>query len=217
MSDTLDLSRTPEPLPEPIGDVVVVASLHKVPDGYQAVTCLAAVAVEQLVAQTTDGCDADLWKDTLFKSKQDNVVVDMKLIDLKDALPAGFSPILETLDTKEAALRKRRLCLKLSPRALARTALYDIQVFSKSKILLTNYTCVGPAASAATRPHYEHQISAASTLSAMDGVPFALSDKFDDTLREMQRVNLMGITIKSLAEIEEEFQYNFSTERSVAC
>ncbi|KAJ3603616.1 hypothetical protein NHX12_028361, partial [Muraenolepis orangiensis] len=142
MSDTLDPSRTLEQLPEPVGAVGVVASLHQVPEGYQ------------VVAQTTDGSDADLWKDALFKSKvtrylcfttqhQDSVVVDMKLIELKDALPSGFTPILETLDTKEQALRKRRLCVKLSPRASARTALCDIQIIGRPKLPGTNYTCIG--------------------------------------------------------------------------
>ncbi|XP_059910948.1 multivesicular body subunit 12Bb isoform X2 [Gadus macrocephalus] len=141
MSDTLDPSRSPD-LPEPIGSVGVVASLHKVPNGYQ------------VVAQTTDGGDADLWKDGLFKSKvtrylcftrknQDSVVVDMKFIDLRDAMPMGFTPVLETLDTKEPALRKRRLCVKICPRASAQTVLYDIQVMGRSKLPRTRYTCIG--------------------------------------------------------------------------
>ncbi|XP_056449060.1 multivesicular body subunit 12Bb isoform X1 [Gadus chalcogrammus] len=248
MSDTLDPSRSPD-LPEPIGSVGVVASLHKVPDGYQ------------VVAQTTDGGDADLWKDGLFKSKvtrylcftrknQDSVVVDMKFIDLRDAMPMGFTPVLETLDTKEPALRKRRLCVKICPRASAQTVLYDIQVMGRSKLSRSHYTCIGelnnmsiwysagdlpptqrglpsvanktktstasPATSAATRPHFEHQASGSYALSAMDGVPFTISERFNDAPKETQRVSLMGITIKSLAEVEEEFQYNFSTERSIA-
>ncbi|PWA14984.1 hypothetical protein CCH79_00020812, partial [Gambusia affinis] len=40
------------------------------------------------------------------------------------------------------------------------------------------------------------------SLSAMDGVPFMISEKFACTSPEMQQVDLMGITIKSLAEIE---------------
>uniref|UniRef100_A0A3B4BJP8 MABP domain-containing protein n=1 Tax=Periophthalmus magnuspinnatus TaxID=409849 RepID=A0A3B4BJP8_9GOBI len=42
---------------EPISAVGIVASPSKAPDGYS------------VVAQTTDGSDADLWKDGLFKSK----------------------------------------------------------------------------------------------------------------------------------------------------
>ncbi|XP_031705285.1 multivesicular body subunit 12Bb isoform X2 [Anarrhichthys ocellatus] len=235
---------------DPISAVGVIASLSKAPDGY----CV--------VAQTTDGCDADLWKDGLFKSKVTrylcftrktgaDVVVDVKLIDIKDALPEGFTPVEETLDTKETATRKRRLCVKSSPCAAAVTAVYDIQMIAKSKYHLVNYTCIGeinsmgvwyrmgdvsqhqssqetsstahgdaPANTASkrttSRPGDEHQSSGNYTMTALDDVPFAIPKKFYENPKEMQQVNLMGITIKSLAEIEEEFQYNFTTERSIA-
>ncbi|XP_038558789.1 multivesicular body subunit 12Bb isoform X1 [Micropterus salmoides] len=223
---------------EPISAVGVVTSLNKVPDGY----CV--------VAQTTDGSDADLWKDGLFKSKVTrylcftrktgpDVVADMKVIDIKDALPEGFTPVEETVDTKETAMRKRRLCVKMSPRAAAVTAVYDIQIIAKSKYHLVNYTCVGeinnmgiwyrkgdvsqhqssqemsstacsdaPPNTASrkttSRPDYEHQSSGNYTMTALDDVPFVISEKFFENPKEMQQVNLMGITIKSLAEIEEE-------------
>ncbi|XP_071338463.1 multivesicular body subunit 12Bb [Trachinotus anak] len=235
---------------DPISAVGVLTSLNKVPDGYY------------VVAQTTDGFDADLWKDGLFKSKVTrylcftrktwpDVVVDMKLNDIKDTLPEGFTPVQETMDTKETAMRKRRLCVKISPRAAAETAVYDIQIVAKSKYHLVNYTCIGEinnmgiwyrmgdvpqhrssqetsvTASAdappntvsrrtMSRPEDEHQSSGSYTMSALDDVPFVISEKFYDKPKEMQQVNLMGITIKSLAEIEEEFHYNFSTERSIA-
>nr|XP_057927768.1 multivesicular body subunit 12Bb isoform X2 [Doryrhamphus excisus]XP_057927769.1 multivesicular body subunit 12Bb isoform X2 [Doryrhamphus excisus] len=222
---------------EPISAVGVVSSHSKAMDDYY------------VVAQTTDGSDADLWKDGLFKSKVTrylcftrkpgpDVVVDMKLTDMKDALPEGFTHIQETLDTKDQAMRKRRLCVKLSPRATADTALYDIQISAKSKYHLVHYTCIGEinnmgiwyrvgevphlqlsqqrasklnndAPSDITRttigrPSYEHQSSGNYTMTAMDDVPFGIDQKFYDTAKEMQRVNLMGITIKSLAQIEEE-------------
>ncbi|XP_035514802.1 multivesicular body subunit 12Bb isoform X1 [Morone saxatilis] len=235
---------------EPISAVGVIASINKAPDGFY------------VVAQTTDGSDADLWKDGLFKSKVTrylcftrkagpDVVVDVKVIDIKDALPEGFTPVEETMDTKEAAMRKRRLCVKISPRAAAETAVYDIQIIAKSKYHLVNYTCIGeinnmgmwyrigdvpqhqssqetsstdntaaPPNTASrrttSRPDYEHQSSGNYTLTALDDVPFVVSQKFFENPKEMQQVNLMGITIKSLAEIEEEFHYNFSTERSIA-
>ncbi|XP_032372614.1 multivesicular body subunit 12B isoform X3 [Etheostoma spectabile] len=127
---------------DPISAVGVITAPSKAPDGYY------------VVAQTTDGCDADLWKDGLFKSKvtrylcftrktEPDVVVDMKLIDIKDALPEGFTPVGETWDTKETAIRKKRLCVKISPRAAAVTAVYDIQITAKSKYHLVNYTCIG--------------------------------------------------------------------------
>lgn len=232
---------------DPISAVGVVTSFNKVPDGYY------------VVAQTTDGSDADLWKDGLFKSKVTRylcfsrktgpeVVVDMKLIDMKDALPEFFTPVQETMDTKEAAMRKRRLCVKMSPREVAKAAVCDIQITMKSKFHLINYTCIGetnnmgiwyrmgdvprqqptlgepsglqtdssfPTRRTTSLPQYEQQNSGSYTMPALDNVPFMISEKFCENPLKMQQVNLMGITIKSLAEIEEEFYYNFGTERSI--
>ncbi|KAM7391620.1 hypothetical protein PAMP_022299 [Pampus punctatissimus] len=101
---SFDMSEVSDQLPtEPISTVGVITSLSKVPDDYY------------VVAQTTDGSDADLWKDGLFKSKVTrylcftrktgpDVVVDMKLTDIKDTLPEGFTPVQETMDTKKTEL-----------------------------------------------------------------------------------------------------------------
>ncbi|KAM9391507.1 multivesicular body subunit 12Bb [Pholidichthys leucotaenia] len=223
---------------EPISAVGVVSSPSKAPEDYY------------VVAQTTDGSDADLWKDGLFKSKvtrylcftrktSPDVVVDLKVIDVKDALPEFFTPVQETVDTKEAAMRKRRLCVKMSPRENAKTAVYDIQIIAKSKYHLVNYTCIGEInnmgvwyrigdlpqrqssqktsskAQSSTSPHtasrvtvsrpeYEQPGSGIYTMTALDDVPFMISEKFYESHAKMQQVNLMGITIKSLADIEEE-------------
>ncbi|CAB1414235.1 unnamed protein product [Pleuronectes platessa] len=236
---------------DPISAVGFVTSLNKAPDDFW------------VVAQTTDGSDADLWKDALFKSKVTrylcftrkpgpDVVADVKLTDIKDVLPEGFTPVLETMDTKETATRKRRLCVKISPRGLAETAVCDIQITAKSKRHLVNYTCIGEinnmgiwyqiravpqhqlcqktsipaetdiptqintASRTTTRPDCELQRSGSNTKTALDDVPFVISEKFYDNPKKIQQVNLMGITIKSLAEIEEEFYYNFSAEQSIA-
>ncbi|XP_032433374.1 multivesicular body subunit 12Bb [Xiphophorus hellerii] len=234
---------------DPISAVGIVSSLTKIPDGYYAVT------------QTTDGSDADLWKDGLFKSKvtrylcfsrktEPEVVVDMKLIDIKDPLPESFTLVQETLDKKEAAMRKRRLCVKMSTREAAETAVCDIQITAKSKYQLVNYTCVGEINNmgiwyrmgdvprnqpshqtrsvpktdalystiskiAISRPQYQQLNNGIYTMTALDDVPFMVSEKFHVKPQQMQQVNLMGITIKSLAEIEEEFHYNFGTELSI--
>lgn len=50
----------------------------------------------------------------------------------------------------------------------------------------------------------------------MDGVPFMISEKFACASSDLQQVDLMGITIKSLAEIEKEYDYSFRTEHSAA-
>ncbi|XP_047665194.1 multivesicular body subunit 12Ba isoform X3 [Tachysurus fulvidraco] len=216
--------------------------------------------------------DADLWKDGLFKSKVTrylcftrvfskenshlgNVLVDMKLIDIKDTLPVGFIPIQETVDTQEPAFRKRRLCIKFIPRDSTEAAICDIRILGRSKQAPPQYTFIGelnnmgiwyrmgkvprtqdcsPTATTmsiqtvtnstsvpvlpkhismtlpasfkrnTTRPDYEHQSSNLYAISAMDGVPFVISEKFTCASSDLQQVDLMAIRIKSLAEIEKE-------------
>nr|XP_020823291.1 multivesicular body subunit 12B isoform X6 [Phascolarctos cinereus] len=55
-----------------------------------------------------------------------------------------------------------------------------------------------------TRTDYEYQHSNLYAISAMDGVPFMISEKFSCVPESMQPIDLLGITIKSLAEIEKE-------------
>ncbi|XP_054880829.1 multivesicular body subunit 12B-like isoform X2 [Poeciliopsis prolifica] len=267
MPEVRDLSEAlPEMSMDPITGVGVVASRNRAPSGYDVISI------------TTDGLDADLWKDGLFKSKVTrylcftrvfskenshlgNVLVDMKLIDIKDTLPVGFIPIQETVDTQEQAFRKRRLCIKFIPRDSTEAAICDIRILGRTKQAPPQYTFIGelnnmgiwyrmgnvdraqepmhtpttinvqnansstvPVSAApipkhismtlpasfrgktTTRPDYEHQNSNLYAISAMDGVPFMISEKFACTSPELQQVDLMGITIKSLAEIEKELE-----------
>ncbi|XP_038011810.1 multivesicular body subunit 12B isoform X5 [Motacilla alba alba] len=273
MPEVRDLSDALPELPmDPITGVGVLASRSRAPTGYD------------VVAQTADGLDADLWKDGLFKSKVTrylcftrsfskenshlgNVLVDMKLIDIKDTLPVGFMPIQETIDTQEVAFRKKRLCIKFIPRDSTEAAICDIRILGRSKQAPPQYTFIGelnsmgiwyrmgrvprnhdsaqpaappaqaPAAAPApnlprhisltlpasfrgkshsTRLDLEHQHSNLYAISAMDGVPFMISEKFACAPEGMQPVDLLGITIKTLAEIEKEYDYSFRTEQSAA-
>uniref|UniRef100_A0A669EZ20 Multivesicular body subunit 12Ba n=1 Tax=Oreochromis niloticus TaxID=8128 RepID=A0A669EZ20_ORENI len=276
MPEVRDLSEAlPEMPMDPITGVGVVASRNRAPTGYD------------VISTTTDGLDADLWKDGLFKSKVTrylfvmllcflshlgNVLVDMKLIDIKDTLPVGFIPIQETVDTQEQAFRKRRLCIKFIPRDSTEAAICDIRILGRSKQAPPQYTFIGelnnmgiwyrmgnvpraqdsthtqtinntqnvnssssgsappapmpkhismtlPASfrgKNTTRPDYEHQNSNLYAITAMDGVPFMISEKFACASSDLQQVDLMGITIKSLAEIEKEYDYSFRTEHSAA-
>ncbi|XP_067268693.1 multivesicular body subunit 12Bb [Pseudorasbora parva] len=149
MADLQNISSAKTELqPESISDIGVLASKKEAPADYY------------VVAQTTDGFDANLWKDSIFKSKVTrylcftraatsknmqlcNVAVDMKLIDLKDCLPEGFTPIQDTTDTQEQALRKERLCVKLVPRSSTDMAICDVVIQGKSKHSLANYTFIG--------------------------------------------------------------------------
>ncbi|XP_032274589.1 multivesicular body subunit 12B isoform X4 [Phoca vitulina] len=285
MPEVKDLSEAlPETSMDPITGVGVVASRNRAPTGYD------------VVAQTADGVDADLWKDGLFKSKVTrylcftrsfskenshlgNVLVDMKLIDIKDTLPVGFIPIQETVDTQELAFRKKRLCIKFIPRDSTEAAICDIRIMGRTKQAPPQYTFIGelnsmgiwyrmgkvprnhdssqpttPSQSSAastpapnlpssvnllghficgvrhisltlpatfrgrnsTRADYEYQHSNLYAISAMDGVPFMISEKFSCVPESMQPFDLLGITIKSLAEIEKEYEYSFRTEQSAA-
>ncbi|XP_032978586.1 multivesicular body subunit 12B isoform X4 [Rhinolophus ferrumequinum] len=231
MPEVKDLSEAlPETSMDPITGVGVVASRNRAPAGYD------------VVAQTADGVDADLWKDGLFKSKVTrylcftrsfskenshlgNVLVDMKLIDIKDTLPVGFIPIQETVDTQEVAFRKKRLCIKFIPRDSTEAAICDIRIMGRTKQAPPQYTFIGhisltlPATFRgrnSTRADYEYQHSNLYAISAMDGVPFMISEKFSCVPESMQPFDLLGITIKSLAEIEKEYEYSFRTEQSAA-
>ncbi|XP_069627537.1 multivesicular body subunit 12B isoform X4 [Haliaeetus albicilla] len=266
MPEVRDLSDALPDLPmDPITGVGVVASRNRAPTGYD------------VAAQTADGLDADLWKDGLFKSKVTrylcftrsfskenshlgNVLVDMKLIDIKDTLPVGFIPIQETIDTQEIAFRKKRLCIKFIPRDSTEAAICDIRILGRSKQAPPQYTFIGelnnmgiwyrmgrvprnhessqpatppsqvpsstpapnlprhisltlPASfrgkSHSTRLDLEHQHSNLYAISAMDGVPFMISEKFACAPEGMQPVDLLGITIKTLAEIEKELRVQF--------
>ncbi|XP_031426761.1 multivesicular body subunit 12B-like [Clupea harengus] len=263
MPEVQEASRAQSPVTsDPITAVGVVASKNGAPADFY------------VVAQTTDGCDADLWKDGLFKSKvtrflcfsrasspqhvhEESVLVDLKLMDLKDSLPADFTPIQETIDTQQPALSKKRLCVKFAPRLSVATAVCEIQILGRSKHTPSNFTFIGelngmsiwyrmgdlpqtpsltlasmtldgptqhrPTSSSLassltkTRPVYELPHSGGLyTISAMDGIPFTISEKFVTKRQDVQQGSLMSISIKSAAEIEEEFQYTFSTEYSSA-
>ncbi|KAL4609370.1 multivesicular body subunit 12B [Arapaima gigas] len=266
MPEVRDLSDALPELPmDPITGVGVVASRSKAPSGYD------------VISQTTDGLDADLWKDGLFKSKVTrylcftrvfskenshlgNVLVDMKLIDMKDTLPVGFIPIQETVDTQEQAFRKRRLCIKFIPRDSTEAAICDIRIIGKSKQAPPQYTFIGELNNmgiwyrmgkvprtqepSPNQPCVSQTVTSAATptpaappnparYSSLTNVPncilafvhmfayfvnfkggFGTAVKFCSY--RLQQVDLMGITIKSLADIEKEYEYSFRTEHSAA-
>ncbi|TSO37129.1 Multivesicular body subunit 12B [Bagarius yarrelli] len=207
MPEIRDLSDAlPDMLMDPITGVGVVASRNRAPTGYDV-------------------------------SHLGNVLVDMKLIDIKDTLPVGFIPIQETVDTQEPAFRKRRLCIKFIPRDSTEAAICDIRILGRSKQAPPQYTFIGelnnmgiwyrmgkvprtqdssPTATtmsiqtvtssstsvpvlpkrSTTRPDYEHRCSNLYAISAMDGVPFVISEKF--------------------ACASSDYEYSFRTEHSAA-
>uniref|UniRef100_H9GFP7 Uncharacterized protein n=1 Tax=Anolis carolinensis TaxID=28377 RepID=H9GFP7_ANOCA len=261
MPEVRDLADAlPEVPMDPITGVGVVASRNRAPTNYD------------VVAQTTDGLDADLWKDGLFKSKVTrylcftrifskenshlgNVLVDMKLIDIKDTLPVGFIPIQETMDTRKLSLLiffpYIYICDPLHSNGLTfvffqpQRELNSMGIWYRMGKVPRNHetsqpTTPSPQAPATTpaanlprhisltlpasfrgkgqgtRPDFEYQHSNLYAISAMEGVPFMISEKFACASEGVKPVDLLGITIKSLAEIEKEYDYSFRTEQSAA-
>ncbi|KAA8578831.1 hypothetical protein FQN60_003440 [Etheostoma spectabile] len=269
MPEVRDLSEAlPEMHMDPITGVGVVASRNRAPTGYD------------VVSATTDGLDADLWKDGLFKSKVTRYLCFTRVFSKENASESlsGIAVLLMSslcvclCPTEEQAFRKRRLCIKFIPRDSTEAAICDIRILGRSKQAPPQYTFIGElnnmgiwyrmgtvpraqdsthtpttnnvhvssSSSSApvppapmlkhismtlpasfrgkntTRPDYEHQNSNLYAISAMDGVPFMISEKFACASSDLQQVDLMGITIKSLAEIEKEYDYSFRTEHSAA-
>ncbi|NXJ16360.1 MB12A protein, partial [Odontophorus gujanensis] len=54
------------------------------------------------------------------------------------------------------------------------------------------------------------------SLSAMDGVPFTLHPKFERSPKSDSNAILADLTVKSLADIEKEYNYTFVVERTAA-
>ncbi|MGH0149441.1 UNVERIFIED_CONTAM: hypothetical protein FKN15_047705 [Acipenser sinensis] len=118
MPEIRDLSEALPELPmDPITGVGVVVSRNRAPTGYE------------VVSQTTDGLDADLWKDGLFKSKVTRYLC--------------FTRAFSKENVKEPAFRKRRLCIKFIPRDSTEAAICDIRILGRSKQAPPQYTFIG--------------------------------------------------------------------------
>ncbi|XP_039270054.2 multivesicular body subunit 12B-like [Styela clava] len=111
-----------------------------------------------LIDRTAEGEDSDLWKDGFFKSKVtryicystnitagqwNHVVTNIILIGIKDPVPQGFVALRETTDTKESALKKHVLCIKLMPKTATDSAVVDFKVMRSERYKAEQYTCVG--------------------------------------------------------------------------
>ncbi|MFT7802605.1 multivesicular body subunit 12A isoform X3 [Arapaima gigas] len=189
-----------------------------------------------------------------------SVVADVQLISDKDIIPPGYSYISEFLEPKTSIFKKKRVCVHLVPLGSVETAVLDIRVTAKSKVVLQQYTCLGPAPQAKPRSvsldihklsldeppplplrhsngppvppvsklsrrrsnleekdlvEKVHDSSNVYSVSAMDGVPFTLHPKFEAQSRgSVFADSLKDIRIKSVQEIENEYNYTFLVEES---
>ncbi|XP_029291111.1 multivesicular body subunit 12A [Cottoperca gobio] len=243
-----------------------------------------------LISITEDGAAANFTRSFAMKSgyylcyskdmKGGMVVSDIQLISDKDSIPHGYCFIAEHLEAKASVWKKKRVCVHVLPVGSVDTAVLDIKVTAKSKMMLQHYTYVGdihgyvlwcrkghfsspmpqakprsvsldlrrlsfeqPSAPQPLRPsnpppalphnklsqrrqslHTKDNVDkpadcSISGITALDGVPFSLHPKFDiqaNSTALQLNSQLNNIRIKSLQDIENEYNYTFAVEESAA-
>ncbi|XP_071583127.1 multivesicular body subunit 12A isoform X4 [Heliangelus exortis] len=132
------------------------------------------------------------------------VVTDVQVLSDRSPQPPGYTRAPEFPEPRS---RKKRLYIQVVPRAAATTAVCDLKLSSKTKIL-PHYMKIGsplPRCSIQGAPQHESP-STIYGLSAMDGVPFTLHPKFEPKLSPSAHALLADLTVKSFADIEKEYQ-----------
>lgn len=71
------------------------------------------------------------------------VVSDIQLISEKDSIPHGYCFIAEHLEPRSTVSKKKRVCVRVVPIGSVDTAVLDIKLTAKSKMMLQHYTYVG--------------------------------------------------------------------------
>ncbi|XP_077461928.1 multivesicular body subunit 12A isoform X2 [Stigmatopora argus] len=206
------------------------------------------------------------------------VVSDIRLIAEKASIPHGYCFIAEHLEPRATVSKKKRVCVRVVPVDSVDTAILDIKLTAKSKMMLQHYTYVGDingyvlwcrkgqfaSTTPKTKPrnfslglrrlslelpsvpqplqisnppqspqgklsHRRHPLhikeslektadSSIQGITALDGVPFSLHPKFDIERKPKTQLNyqLNNIRIKSLQDIENEYNYTFAVEEFAA-
>ncbi|XP_034544823.1 multivesicular body subunit 12A isoform X2 [Notolabrus celidotus] len=71
------------------------------------------------------------------------VLSDIQLITERDSIPHGYCYIAEYLEPKASVSKKKRVCVRVVPVGSVDTAVLDIKLTAKSKMMLQHYTYVG--------------------------------------------------------------------------
>merc|ERR1712183_183103 len=129
-----------------ITNVLIVTRKQDCPDNYT------------IVDKTTNGDDADLWKDKFFRGKvrrylcytrdsnpQDTVISDMIMMQLREQPPNMFTSVEVTNDTCEQALYKELLCFKQVSRKTTETAITEIMLCKDDSYRSKMFTVIGEA------------------------------------------------------------------------
>ncbi|GAU97516.1 hypothetical protein RvY_08798 [Ramazzottius varieornatus] len=134
---------------DPITGLCIVAKKLQCPIGYRC-----------LDKSYDQSADADLWKDSIFGTKNErymcltrfyplengrlnNVLQNIVLLNEKDPVPAGCSVVDLTEDTKEKALRKKQLVVRMVPRFSVTEAICDLIILSRKRTPPEGYTFFG--------------------------------------------------------------------------
>ncbi|XP_041838164.1 multivesicular body subunit 12A [Melanotaenia boesemani] len=106
-----------------------------------------------LISITEDGSSANFTRSFAIKSgyylcySKDltggMIVSDLQVISEKDSIPHGYCYIAEHLEAKTSVSKKKRVCVRVVPVGSVDTAVLDVKLTSKSKMMLQHYTCVG--------------------------------------------------------------------------
>ncbi|XP_076004294.1 multivesicular body subunit 12A [Genypterus blacodes] len=71
------------------------------------------------------------------------VVSDIQVMSDRDSIPHGYCYIAEHLEPKATVSKKKRVCVCIVPVGSVDTAVLDIKLTAKSKMMLQHYTYVG--------------------------------------------------------------------------
>ncbi|KAJ7317603.1 hypothetical protein JRQ81_003765 [Phrynocephalus forsythii] len=229
------------------------------------------------ITSTVEGAPANFGKGFAQKSgyylcytsanPTGDVLYDVIILSEKTPLPSGYTYVKEFSDSKSSVSKKKRLCVKQVPLSTTETAVFDIAISSKSKVV-PNYMRIGDMSGFALWCRKDHvvkpkplpkprnislemkQLSLESEsmsqpsekptwpqrqatlkrhesiydssnvycISAMDGVPFTLHPKFENSITNGGNAfsPFKNLHIKSLADIEKEYDYGFVVERTAA-
>ncbi|XP_023128148.1 multivesicular body subunit 12A [Amphiprion ocellaris] len=106
-----------------------------------------------LISITEDGASANFTRSFGMKSgyylcyNKDlaggMVVTDIQVISDKDSIPHGYCYIAEHLEPKATVSKKKRVCVRFVPVGSVDTAVLDVKLTAKSKMMLQHYTYVG--------------------------------------------------------------------------
>ncbi|KAM7539077.1 hypothetical protein Aperf_G00000058882 [Anoplocephala perfoliata] len=221
---------------EPITALGVVTSLSKVPDQYTP------------VKRTKDTQEeADLGKENILRRSSRflvlekrpcdsthprDVIVDIRIVSSKDAVPSDFTLIERTLDTRERCFKGKYICVKFAQWSPNMVAITDVAIF-KSIEGLAGHTTVGEISDQRYLVYVQSTLSAGASpkkktaperpnetprspiaYSPMQGVPFKLTRncRTGDSDDIMSRYSVHP---KSRETIEEEYFFDFSLEKSL--